>query len=299
MLATGDETLVTPFSVRRATADDLAFLATWTTDTFPWGDYVADAFLEWLDSPRTAVFVADVAGQPVALGRAHLVSPTEGWSSAMRVHPDHRRSGLGSAIGRATWDWARDSGARVIRLAVEGPNEAARGQVAKAGFRPIGEWLWASRGVGDASPVPEGNGGIRVKGAEALKPAHSAEAELALLSWSGGELARAAHGLFPIGWTWQRMTLEHLTAAAHSRSLWEGRTGWAIAEITLDNRFEVHWIETAREDSRAMVRALVERAADSGADTMRAMIPNVDWLVQAFRRAGFEMGDITVFGMAL
>jgi len=48
-----------------------------------------------------------------------------------------------------------------------------------------------------------------------------------------------------------------------------------------------------------MVRALVERAADSGAETMRTMIPDVDWLVQAFRRAGFETGGITVFALAL
>ncbi|MCH7583621.1 MAG: hypothetical protein IH941_10995 [Acidobacteria bacterium] len=48
-----------------------------------------------------------------------------------------------------------------------------------------------------------------------------------------------------------------------------------------------------------MVRALVERAADSGSDTMRAMVPDVDWLIQAFRRAGFETGGITVFGLAL
>jgi hypothetical protein len=146
--------------------------------------------------------------------------------------------------------------------------------------------------------VPEGNGGVRVKGAEALRLAHSAEAEPALLSWSLGELSRAAHGLAPTGWTWQRLRIDRLVEAARRRALWEGRTGWAIAELDGD-RFYVDWIETTPEDARAMVRALVERAADSGADTMRAMIPDVDWLVRAMRRAGFEMGGITVFGIAL
>jgi hypothetical protein len=69
--------------------------------------------------------------------------------------------------------------------------------------------------------------------------------------------------------------------------------------IRMENRFDIHWMETTPDDARAMVRALVERAADSGADSMRAMLPDVDWLVQAFRRAGFETGGITVFGMAL
>jgi GNAT superfamily N-acetyltransferase len=287
------------FTIRTAVPEDHDYIVSWTADTFDWGDYIGDSFLKWLEDDRTEVTVAEVDGRVIALGRVHLVSPAEAWSSAMRVHPDHRRRGIGSAVGEATWDWARDAGARIIRLAVEDDNEAARGQVTKAGFRSVGEWVWAQRGVGDSSPVPEGNGGMRVKGAEALKPAHSSEAELALMSWSGGELARAAHGLFPIGWTWQQMTIDHLVAAAQARALWEGRTGWAIAEIRMDNRFDVHWIETGREDARPMVRALVERAADSGADTMRAMLPAVDWLAQAFRRGGFETGGITVFGLAL
>ena len=286
-------------SIRRATADDHSHIAEWTASTFEWGDYVGDRFEEWLEEPDMALFVGDIGGKPIALARIQMLSPTEAWSSAMRVHPDHRREGIGTAVAEASWEWARERGARIVRLASEDWNEAAQGQVRKAGFRDLGHWLWARRGVGSSSPVPEGNGGVRVKGAEALRPAHRAEAEPALLSWSGGELARAAHGLFPIGWRWQRLRIEHLVGAAKRRALWEGRTGWAMGEIRMKERFDVNWIETARTDARQMVRALVERAADSGADTMRAMLPDVDWLVQAFRRAGFETGGITVFGRAL
>jgi GNAT superfamily N-acetyltransferase len=287
------------YTIRPATEADHDHIAAWTTGTFEWGDYVGDHFLEWLATDRTAVFVADVGGRAMAMAKIQMVSETEAWSAAMRVHPEFRRIGMGTAVAEATWAWAREHGAHVVRLASEDWNEAAHGQVRKAGFRELGSWLWARRGVGESSPVPEGNGGVRVKGAEALRPAHRAEAEPALLSWSGGELSRAAHGLFPIGWTWLTLRLEHLHDAVTRRALWEGRTGWAIAEIRMDDRFDVHWVETTPEDARQMVRALVERAADSGADTMRAMIPDVDWLVQAFRRAGFETGGITVFGRAL
>ncbi|MEE9299332.1 MAG: GNAT family N-acetyltransferase [Acidimicrobiia bacterium] len=286
------------YTIRPAVRGDHEYIASWTRETFSWGDYVADRFIEWFEDPHTEVIVADVGGKAVSLGRIQMVSETEAWSSAMRVHPEYRRGGIGSAVAEALWEWARDAGARIVRLAVEHWNTAARGQVTKAGFRPLGDWLWAQRGVGDASPVPEGNGGIRVKGAEALKPAHSAEAEPALLSWTDSELAHAAHGLFPMGWTWRRLSVDHLVAAAQNRSLWEGRPGWAVAELNGD-RFDVHWVETNREDARAMVRALVERGADAGADRIRVMMPHVDWLVQAFRRAGFETGGITVFGLAL
>jgi len=286
------------FSIRLATNADSEYISSWTAETFSWGDYVGETFGDWLEEDTSAVIVADVRGRAVSLGRIRMVSDTQSWASAMRVHPDFRRSGIASAVGDTMWEWARVAGARVTRLAVEDWNEAARDLVAKAGFRPIGDWLWAQRGVGDSSPVPEGNGGMRVGGYEAIKPANSAEVEPALLSWSGGELARAAHGLFAIGWTWQRLTEAHLVGAAKHRMLWGGRPGWAYAGSEGD-RFNVNWIETNPEDSRAMVRALVERAADSGAETMRTMIPDVDWLVQAFRRAGFETGGITVFALAL
>jgi len=285
-------------TIRTATPDDRDHIASWTAGTFSWGDYIGEAFEDWLEEEHSAVIVAEVDGLAQAVGRIRMVSDSEAWSSAMRVHPDLRRAGVGTAVGEAMWQWANNAGARVIRLAVEDWNNAARGQVTKAGFRSVGDWYWAQRGVGDSSPVPEGNGGQRVKGYEAIKPANSAEAEPALLSWSGGELARAAHGLFAIGWTWQRLTVSLLAEAAKQRMLWDGRPGWAYA-APVGDRFEVAWIETNPEDSKAMVRALVERAADSGSDTMRAMVPDVDWLIQAFRRAGFETGGITVFGLAL
>lgn len=286
------------FTVRPAVASDHGFLAEWTEQTFDWGDYVAGRFLEWLDDDDTMVFVAEADGQPIALGRVALASPAEAWSSAMRVHPDHRRSGVGSAVGAAMWRWASASGARIIRLAVEDWNEPAQRQVRKAGFRPLCDWLRAVRDVGAASPVPEGNGGIRFKGAEALRPAHAAEAEPALLSWTGGELARGARGLFPTGWTWRRLTRHDLEAAARGRTFWEGRPGWALGRRTED-RFLVDWVETNPADARAMVRALVETAADSGADQMRAWIPRVDWLARAFRSAGFDTSGLIVYGMDL
>jgi len=286
------------YVIRPARPADVEFIANWTEDTFEWGDYVADRLPAWLDEDDSAVLVADVDGQAVGLGRIHLVSPSEAWANAMRVHPDHRRLGVGSMIGDALWESAREAGAHVVRLALEDWNDAARRQVTKAGFRSLGSWFAARRGVGDSSPVPEGNGGMRVKGAEALKPAHSAEAEPALLSWSSGELARAAHGLYAVGWTWQRLTVDDLVAAAKDRTLWEGRTGWAIG-VLQGERFEVHWLETNAEDVRAMVRALVERAADSGADVIRVMIPDVGWLTQAFRRSGFDLTGIEVLGLPL
>src|SRR3989304_3123140 len=119
---------------RPARHDDVDQIASWTQDTFDWGDYVAERLPEWLDNPAVRGMVAE---------------------------------------------------------------EGARGgrQATSMGFRKVCDWRRGERVIGEGSPVPEGNGGRRVPPPERLDAAHSAEAEPAFLSWSTGELARAAHGL--------------------------------------------------------------------------------------------------------
>ena len=284
--------------IRPATGGDRDQIAVWTRDTFEWGDYVADRWHEWVDSDDGHLIVAEVDGAVAAFAFVSLVSAREAWSQGMRVHPDFRRQGLGKMVGEALWPWAEEKGASVVRLAVEDWNTAARGQVEAMGFRPVSAWLFAGRGVGENSPVPEGNGGRRVPAEEGLRPANTAEAEPAYLSWISGDLARAARGLFARGWTWMRLTVGHLADGARRRTLFAGRPGWALVELE-DTRLHVHWLETAESDARAMVRALVDRAAGAGSERLSAMIPAVDWLRQAFERSAFEMRPLTVWAKEL
>lgn len=284
--------------IRPGRPEDHAAIAAWTQNTFTWGDYVADRWDDWMADPDCEVAVADVDGRPVALSRVAMVSSTEAWSNAARVHPDHRRQGLATAVASRLWPWAAERGARVVRLAVEDWNEAAHGQVIAMGFHRTSSWFHGSRGVGENSPVPTGNGGRRVAGAEGLRPAHGAEAEPALLSWDGGELCRAAGGLFPTGWTWRQLRLEHLVEAARDRALWEGRPGWAVASVD-DEAMRVQWLETSEEDAAALVRALVDRAADIGVERLQMMIPAVPWLRRALGRADFELTGLGVYTLPL
>lgn len=285
--------------IRPGRPQDRDEIASFTTDTFTWGDYVADVFEGWLSEPRSRTTVAEIDGRVIAMARISMVSDVEAWAQGARVHPDHRRRGIVTALSMDLWSWARAEGALVARLAVEDWNDAARGQVTAMGFRPAGEWLMAERAVGDASPVPEGNGGRRVPPPERLRPAPPAETDAAYLSWWGGELVRTARGLFPHrGWVWRRLHVDDLFAAAERRALWSGRPGWAVAEVDEDT-FRVGWLETAPSDARAMVRALIDIAAGSGAERMRVMAPRVDWLQQHLRRAGCELHPLTIFALPL
>ena len=175
------------YEIRPARAEDHAAIASFTEATFDWGDYVADAFEQWLADPHGLVVVAaDPADRAVAVSKATMVSDTEAWFQGARVHPEWRRRGIANAMANTMAEWARSRGARVVRLLVEDWNDIAQRQVEAGGFRAVGSWAVAERTIGAASPVPSGNGGRRVPALEQLVRAPSAEAE------SGPESASAS-----------------------------------------------------------------------------------------------------------
>ena len=119
------------FRVRQGRADDLPWITSWTTDTFSWGDYVPDRIEGWLEDPESELLVCSDESDVVrAIVHAEMLSPAEGWLEAARVHPDHRRTGMGTALNRAGVEWLAQRGARVVRLATEADNEPAVAQVA-------------------------------------------------------------------------------------------------------------------------------------------------------------------------
>ncbi|HUG74382.1 MAG TPA: GNAT family N-acetyltransferase [Acidimicrobiia bacterium] len=285
--------------IREAQQTDIPGIASWTSDTFSWGDYVADALPKWISDPSGAVLVAEVDGEVAGMARVSMVSSSEAWAQGARVHPDHRRTGLGSALTERLAGWVRERGALVLRLAVEHDNETAQRHVESLGFRPVSDWWEASRLLGEGSPVPEGNGGRRVQAAERLQEAHSAEAEPAFLSWSAGELAIAARGLFPINWIWRKLTLDHLDFAARNHALWEGRPGWAMLDIDHDGDLAVYWLETAEADARAMVRALIDCGVGRRARQMDMLVPDVGWLREALLASAFDLRGSRIYALPL
>ena len=286
--------------IRPARPEDKAPIAAFTTDTFSWGDYVADAFDSWLESPHGQILVAVTeTDEPIGMARVSLLSPSEAWAQAARVHPGHRRRGVAGHLTRAGEVWAAERGALVMRLLTEEWNDPAQRQVEKAGYRLVARWAMAQKDIGSSVPAPPGNGGRRAPAEERLHPAPLPETEPAFLAWSTGDLITAAHGLFPaVGWMWRRLTIEDVNRAVRTRTLWECPAGWLIGSVEED-RFWVPWVVTGPEDAYRLLKAAVDLAEEQGAERLRMLIPQTDWLLQAARRAGLELHPSLLYEKAV
>jgi len=283
--------------LRPALPEDREPIVAFTQGTFSWGDYIERVFDGWLADSAGRTVVAEVQGEVVGLARGTLLSPAEAWAQGLRVHPDHRRRRLGTALLDHLAGWAAGQGARVIRLSSEDSNTAAGALIPTVGFRPVGRWLIIEKEDLQARPR-QGNGSRRPPAADRLRPAPAPEADAAMISWSGGPLEAEAHGLFSRHWSCRRLTLQDLAEGARKGALWQGRPGWLLGETDRDE-FEVHWLSTYPEDARALVAALLEVAAASGADRLEGQVPAVDWLGEAFRQAGCWTGPLTVYARGL
>ncbi len=285
------------FTIRPGAVSDLKAIRAFTSDTFEWGDYIVDSYEEWLADEHSMVLVAE-SGPAVGLNRSVMLSDREAWIHAARVHPDHRRQGIGRALNIEACAWARQQGAVVARLLVEDWNEAAVRQVQELGYRPVARWTSGLVELAD-DVHPRSNGHKRLPGEERLTPGRSTEADVAWISWMSGEAATAGRELFPVGWHFRKMRQSDVAAAARRRALWQCPSGWVIADETEPGHLFVPWISTSDLDVDRLLRALADLATERGLNSIRLMVPRVPWMVPAIERAGYRHEPNTVFALDL
>lgn len=279
------------FEVRVAREDDLAEIAAWTATTFEWGDYVPQRFNSWLADPHSVVLVGvDGSDRPIALCHAVMLSKREGWLEAARVHPDHRRAGLGSALNRAGVAWLADQDAQVVRLAIEADNQSARSQVEKLGYRPVCTWAHGEIGVDPTMRCPRHY---------RLRPTPPTEADAAWVFWSIGELAAAGREMIAEGWQWRNTRADDLIEAASEGHLYQSPAGWVLVEGPEPGRLRSGWLATAPDDAPRLLQGLLDLAVERAVRELTLMVPATPWAVEAMTRAGWQPGEIVIYAKGL
>jgi GNAT superfamily N-acetyltransferase len=273
--------------VRAAREEDLADIVTWTTATFEWGDYVPDRLPSWLSDPDSVVLVrVDESDRPLAVCHAVMLSGYEGWLEAARVHPAHRRAGLGSALNRAGADWLAGRGAQVVRLAIEATNSSARSQVEKLGYRPVSSWCHGGLEV-DAT--------TRCPASYRLHPTPPGEIDAAWVFWANGDLAVGGRELMARGWQWRRTRPDDLVQAATEGLLHQSPAGWVIVEASPRGWLQTGWLAADPEDAPRLYEGLIDLAVDRAAEGVEVKVPGVPWVVEALTRAGGRPKEVVIY----
>lgn len=277
--------------VRPARRSDVEGIVTWTTNTFEWGDYVPDRITDWMEDPESEVLVSvDRDDVPIAVAHAVMLSPTEGWLEAARVHPDHRRSGLGTALNHAGVAWVKSRGARVVRLATEASNRAARSQVEQLGYRHTTTWVYAWIEV-----RPD----HRVARDLRMRPAPASDVDPAWMFWSTGELSHGGRGFIANGWQWRQAKPGDLAQAAAEGDFFQNPAGWVIADQPALSETRVRWLATSKEEAPRLFEGLIGLAADRESAGLTVKVPKLPWASEAVVRAGGEPSDVLIYAKAV
>lgn len=268
---------------RPAQPQDKEAVLAFTKNTWPWGDYIAWVWDDWLARPQAELSVADSAGQPVAVAMASLLSPTEGWLQGLRVHPAFRRQGIADGMTDYQLHWLRERQAVFVRLGVYASNPATQTLAPRAGFRRLATFSILPR----AAALPDAPGPLPTR----LTDADAADAWRLLRR---STVYRAAAGLYATDWMFHTLTEAKLAleiAQGAVLGLRGQNGGWSALAITATDA-EAETLLIGYVDGEAgplaeLPGALARWARQSGLEKVLAMLPPAPEVLSMFVDADY------------
>ncbi|QIB75173.1 GNAT family N-acetyltransferase [Halogeometricum borinquense] len=290
-------------AVRAARPDDYDAVAAFTADTWAdrgGSDYIPDIYHDWIaddDGETRQTFVVDLGAETPsdelgAIVQVVMLSPYEAWGQGIRVNPEYRGRGLAKAITEASFDFAQEAGATVLRNMIFSWNVKSLGLARDTGYDPGIEFRWAH-------PSPDSDAS-----ASADVPVFTDDAnpDAAWSFWLDSEARTQLGGLAldpEESWALSSVTRDRLHAAADEERLLVAGAGPTRGFATRSRTYEreddgetARWAEYAvgawawqdEDAAEALLAAISRDAAAVDADRTRVLIPEgVQWVSDAAR----------------
>jgi GNAT superfamily N-acetyltransferase len=288
----------TDLEFRPATHDDYDQVAAFTQDTWEEAsDYIPDVYHDWIEGDQSRTLVADTGDAIAGIAQCVLLSDHEAWGQGIRVNPDARGQGVGTAITHRLFDWAREQGATVMRNMVFSWNAAGLGQSRATGYEPATEFRWLHPDP-DAAAMADVDAGVTI----------TDEPAVAWTAWLDSDARDHLRGLslsLDESWALQELTQELLATASDETALFaatdeSGTTGCSYRTRIYDREDEDGETETWAEygvaawadldTAETLLAAIAADAAAAGADRTRVLVPELPRYVTdgAYLRAGIS-----------
>ena len=275
--------------VRPARPQDKEAILSFCRNTFSWGDYIPDVWDKWLADQTGQIVVGVVDDQPVAMLHVALLENGVAWMEGMRVHPDSRRQGLGSALDAGGREYARAHGNGIVRLATSSKNIPAQNTLRTQGYSRVAQFnSWT------AAPTH----------GEPIQTRIGTEDDLAetLAVWRQSEIRGQSYALLPDPyWHWTDLTAARLReqiAAAQVRLL---PGGFALCSaFDQEKEFHVHALVGDPETVRQLALGARMEAGYRGFEQLEAMVADEMRYNASLSNAGYILeGAMLIYEQTL
>lgn len=263
--------------IRPAQAEDRETVFAFCEHTWEWGDYIERVWDEWLNDPQGQLVVATDDGRPVGIAHLRMLNATDAWLEGLRVNPEYRGHGVGTALNLALQEEAMRRGATTVRLVTESDNTASLHIMPHVHMRQIG-------GFAPFKATPLRTQPTHNDSSERTQLATIDDLDDIIDYLNASNVFPAIGGLYYVGFTAYVISdtlLEAHIAAQHVYLLrrWDRLDGLAIVEPRQEHdglRLSIGYIDGMTIEAISLIAYdLRRRAVESGAGIIYVYSPDL------------------------
>ncbi|MFQ5946690.1 MAG: GNAT family N-acetyltransferase [Anaerolineae bacterium] len=273
------QTKVAGLRIRPAQTSDRSKVLAFTEHT--WGDehpdYIEKVWDRWLADPAGRLLVAELAEEPVGMGKVSVLGPGEMWLEGLRVSPAQRGKGIAWEIFHAALKAAREMEARTVRFATGSHNEASVYMAEQLGFSRVSAFVRYEAEADAHGPGPS-----------KLEPSREEYLAAAL---AGSPFLAASGHLYSRGWVLYEMTAARAKKHLGKGQVWvQGRPPDALAVLSgpPDLSPWISLLDGEREAVQALAAGLRALAPGTEGGRVQGFFPTGWTGLDFLESAGYE-----------